>query len=58
VAALIARGLTNQQIARELVIARGTVANHVEHIRAKLGVHTRAAVAAWAVATGMHRPGA
>jgi non-specific serine/threonine protein kinase len=49
VAALIARGLTNRQIAGELVVARGTVANHVAHILDKLGFHTRAQIAGWAV---------
>ena len=35
-AALVARGLTNREIARELVITEGTVGVHVEHILAKL----------------------
>jgi non-specific serine/threonine protein kinase len=48
VAALIARGLTNQQIADQLVIAKRTAANHVEHILAKLGFRSRVQIAAWA----------
>ena len=54
VAALIARGLTNQQIAAELVITEGTAANHVEHILTKLGFHSRSQIAAWAVERGLH----
>ncbi|HEY2593935.1 MAG TPA: LuxR C-terminal-related transcriptional regulator [Chloroflexota bacterium] len=47
VAVLIARGLSNRQIAAELVIAERTVTNHVEHIFDKLGFRSRAQVAAW-----------
>ena len=39
---LLAAGLGPGQIARELSISPKTVATHVEHIYAKLGVHTRA----------------
>lgn len=49
VAALLARGLTNRVIAAALVIAESTAAHHVEHIRDKLGVRSRAQIAAWAV---------
>ena len=48
VAKLIARGLTNKQIAAELVIAEGTADRHVSNILGKLGFSTRAQVAAWA----------
>jgi len=37
----VARGLTNKQIAAELTISSKTVANHVEHIYAKIGATTR-----------------
>jgi DNA-binding CsgD family transcriptional regulator len=47
VAALIARGLTNRQIAGELVVAETTVDRHVSHILGKLGFATRAQVAVW-----------
>jgi predicted ATPase/DNA-binding CsgD family transcriptional regulator/Tfp pilus assembly protein PilF len=47
IAAMIARGLTNQQIADELVISRATVARHVANILTKLGFSSRAQVAAW-----------
>jgi len=45
VAALLADGRTNRQIAELLVIERGTVANHVAHILHKLGVSNRTQVA-------------
>ena len=48
VAALIARGYSNRDIAGALVITEGTAANHVEHILTKLGFTSRAQVAAWA----------
>jgi DNA-binding NarL/FixJ family response regulator len=48
VAALIARGLTNRQIAERLVIAPRTADNHVQHILDKLGLSTRTQIAAWA----------
>jgi DNA-binding NarL/FixJ family response regulator len=38
---LMKLGWTNGQIAQELVISRGTVKNHVEHIITKLGVSDR-----------------
>ncbi|HEV2125285.1 MAG TPA: LuxR C-terminal-related transcriptional regulator [Chloroflexota bacterium] len=52
VAALIARGLTNRQIAVVLVIAEGTADRHVSNILGKLGMATRAQVAAWVVEHG------
>ncbi len=48
VAALIAGGLSNRQIADRLVIAERTVTSHVEHILNKLSFHSRTQVAAWA----------
>jgi DNA-binding NarL/FixJ family response regulator len=45
----VARGLTNRQIAAELVIAEGTADRHVSNILGKLGFNSRAQVAAWAV---------
>jgi DNA-binding CsgD family transcriptional regulator len=53
VAALIARGLTNRQIADTLVITEGTAANHVVHILSKLGFGSRTQVAVWAVEHGL-----
>jgi non-specific serine/threonine protein kinase len=50
VAALVARGLSNGEIAGELVISARTVETHVQHIMDKLGVGTRAQIAAWSAA--------
>jgi predicted ATPase/class 3 adenylate cyclase/DNA-binding CsgD family transcriptional regulator len=53
VATLIARGLTNRQIAEALVITEGTAANHVVHILNKLGYGSRTQVAVWASEHGL-----
>ena len=50
---LIARGLSNKSIAAQLVISPKTVANHVEHIYAKIGVSTRAAASLFAMQQGL-----
>jgi DNA-binding NarL/FixJ family response regulator len=49
VAALLADGLTNGQLAERLFISPKTAAVHVSNILAKLGLATRAEIAAWAV---------
>lgn len=49
VARLVAEGLTNREIAGRLFISERTVDGHLEHIREKLGVSSRAQVAAWVV---------
>jgi DNA-binding NarL/FixJ family response regulator len=56
VAALVAGGLTNRQIAARLAIAEGTAANHVRHILRKLGFRSRTQVAGWAVGRAMQAP--
>ena len=53
VARLVARGLTNRQIAEQLFIAEGTAERHVGNILAKLDVHARSRIAAWAVEQGL-----
>ena len=53
VAALVARGWTNAQIAAELVIAERTADRHVENILHKLDFRSRAQIAAWAVDRGL-----
>jgi DNA-binding CsgD family transcriptional regulator/pimeloyl-ACP methyl ester carboxylesterase len=47
VAELVALGLTNAAIAERLEISRRTVESHVERVRSKLGLVSRAEVAAW-----------
>ncbi|EWC62213.1 putative protein kinase [Actinokineospora spheciospongiae] len=47
VAALVAEGLTDREIAERLGIAPRTAETHVAHVRAKLGVRGRAQIAAW-----------
>jgi len=47
VAGLVAEGLTNQAIARRLSVAPRTAEAHVENIRRKLAVRSRAQIAAW-----------
>ena len=56
VALLLARGLSNRQIAAALVIAEGTVNIHVSHILAKLECSSRAQVAVWAAEQGLLPP--
>ncbi|HSI79468.1 MAG TPA: HD domain-containing phosphohydrolase [Solirubrobacterales bacterium] len=46
---LLARGLTNKEIASALVIAEKTAGHHVEHIYAKAGVSTRVGAALFAM---------
>ena len=53
VAGLIADGLTNEQIARRLVITPGTTANHVEHILRRLRLSSRVQIATWASRYGL-----
>ena len=52
VLSLIARGSTNPEIARELIITQHTVKVHVEHILAKLGVSDRTQAAVRAIELG------
>jgi DNA-binding CsgD family transcriptional regulator len=50
---LLARGLSNKQIAARLVITPKTAGNHVEHIYAKIQASTRAAAALFAMQYGL-----
>ena len=47
VLALVAQGLTNQQIARELFVEITTVKSHLSHALAKLGLDSRVQAALW-----------
>lgn len=57
VLSLIAKGWTNRAIADALVISEHTVARHVQNMLQKLGVSSRASLAAFAVEHGLIRPG-
>jgi DNA-binding CsgD family transcriptional regulator len=50
VARLVARGLTNREIAAELRITVRTAGSHLEHIRTKLAASRRSEIAAWVTA--------
>lgn len=50
---LLAQGLTNRRIARELTVAEKTVKTHVSNILAKLGVEDRTQAALYAVRHGL-----
>jgi HD-GYP domain-containing protein (c-di-GMP phosphodiesterase class II) len=50
---LLARGASNRAIARRLVIADKTAANHVEHIYTKIGAKTRASATLYAMRQGL-----
>lgn len=49
VAALIALGLTNREIASRLMVTERTAEGHVQSILNKLAFYSRARIAAWAV---------
>src|SRR5215472_15006510 len=53
VAAMVAEGMSNREIAARLFVAERTAEGHVEHIRNKLGFHSRVQIAAWAVEQGL-----
>lgn len=52
VAALVAQGLTNREIAARLFISERTAESHVEQIRGKLGFRSRNQIAAWVANQG------
>ncbi|KRC99689.1 MULTISPECIES: response regulator [unclassified Streptomyces] len=53
VLALVARGASNREIARDLFISEATVKTHLTHLYAKLGVNDRAAAVARAYERGI-----
>lgn len=50
---LLARGLSNKQIAERLVISRKTASHHIEHIYTKIGVTNRALAGLFAAKHGL-----
>ena len=50
---LIAEGMSNRQIGKQLTLSEKTVKNHVSHILAKLHVTARSGVAVYAIRNGL-----
>ncbi len=54
---LLARGMTNREIAAALVISRKTVSNHVEHVYTKIGATNRVRASLFAARHGLMEAG-
>jgi DNA-binding NarL/FixJ family response regulator len=50
---LVAEGMSNQQIARRLVVSQATVKTHLNHVLSKLDVDGRPGLVAWAWRHGL-----
>jgi DNA-binding NarL/FixJ family response regulator len=50
---LLARGCAAAEISRELCISHATVRNHIQHILAKLGLHSKLEAVAYAYRRGL-----
>ena len=56
VLSLIARGLTNGEIAERLFVSESTVKSHINHLFAKIGAHDRAYAVKYAYQHGLTEP--
>ena len=56
VAALVAQGNSNREIAEALVVSERTVGAHISNILSKLGMISRTQIATWAIGKGLARP--